>query len=275
MQSLNIEEYISRIPLGIQLMYYDLFKEKTINYEELHYGVYKRQYYRIYNKKQTTHPIIFFIHGGGWWHGSPKVIAAIGKFFYKQGYTVVLPAYRLVPEYIFPTQIEDVTMAFKHMMRYLGIENANQKIIVMGFSAGGELGARLVFDERRHKQHHIDPKCIKGFISLAGVLDFTKCETRYTKTLIKRYLGTEERENILSPTALIPKSPQVPVLCVHGQRDRFIARENAISFNEKVKEQGGSSALYIVQGKHHSDLMTLLMGKGKWGAAPILNFIER
>ena len=67
-----------------------------------------------------------FVHGGGWWHGSPKTSSCIGKFFNDLGYNVVIPAYRLVPLYKYPTQINDVFAAVKD---YLNKYNNTKELI--------------------------------------------------------------------------------------------------------------------------------------------------
>ncbi|MDZ4907238.1 alpha/beta hydrolase, partial [Clostridium perfringens] len=137
-----------------------------------------KQYYRIYNGDRDK-PIIFFIHGGGWWHGSPKTSSCIGKFFNDLGYTVILPAYRLVPLYKYPIQINDI---FKSIKCYLSSEEnlESRKFIVVGFSAGGELATNLVFNSKKQLEFGIDKSIFKGMITLAGVLDFEKCISKHS-----------------------------------------------------------------------------------------------
>ncbi|MDZ7548770.1 alpha/beta hydrolase, partial [Clostridium perfringens] len=103
MRNYRIEEKIEMIPVMYKILIGNL-KSRKNNFKNLKYGENIKQYYRIYNGDRDK-PIIFFIHGGGWWHGSPKTSSCIGKFFNDLGYTVILPAYRLVPLYKYPIQI--------------------------------------------------------------------------------------------------------------------------------------------------------------------------
>lgn len=271
MRKINLAEYISRIPLGVKLFYYDFLGGRPVQKEEVYYGEHPKQYYRLYRGESTSKPIIFFIHGGGWWHGSPRVLGAIAKFFHKRGYTIVMPAYRLVPTARYPEQTKDIASAFSKVLEDLKL--AHPSVVVMGFSAGGELATRLVFDQELHNAYGIDKKVFKSLITLAGVLDFMKCKNVYANLLIKNYLGDEMDQEGLNPIHLVQEAT-CPVLCLHGEKDEFIDKENSISLSERVKKIGGLSQLIYVKKAHHSDLVTLFIGKGRRETIKILEFIE-
>ncbi len=271
MKASKIQEQLSRIPLLLKLLYYDYLGDEGQEVRNIPYGEEKRQYYRVYKGNNPKLPLIFFIHGGGWWHGSPQFSSAVGKFFAKRGYTTVLPAYRLVPKARYPQQIEDIVTAFKEVLKNETL--AYKGIIVMGFSAGGELGARLVFDQSLQSLHGYSESCFKGFVSFAGVLDFKTCQSAYTKLLIKNYLPQGYKIEEVNPLRLV-SSRSFPVLCLHGKRDRLIERENALNFIQRVKEVGGKGEVILLEGYHHSDILRLVIGKGMRETAFIWKFIE-
>lgn len=268
---LKIEEYLSRIPLMMKLIYYDCLGRQGLSYSDISYGTHKRQYYRLYRGNKKNLPTVFFIHGGGWWHGSPRFFSAIGKFFCKRGYTTVLPAYRLVPYATYPNQIEDIATAFSKFVASQDIKP--KSIMVIGFSAGGELAARLVFDKKLQNKYNINPNVFSGMLSLAGVLDFETHQSSYAKLLIKNYLSGKYTSEETNPKRLIYKS-NFPVFCVHGVRDKLIEPCNAISFAKRVKEVGGESYLYLIRGYHHSDILNLFIGKGQKETPTIIHFIR-
>lgn len=274
MRNFKIEEYLSRIPLVLKLVHGDLIKEQAMHYKDISYGIDKRQYYRVYQGTNKDLPLVFFIHGGGWWHGSPKVLRAIGKFFYKRGFTIVLPAYRLVPQHTYPKQIRDVMSAFVHVIKNLPHESYNHKVAVIGFSAGGELGAHLVFDRELQEKYGIDQDAFKCFISLSGVLDFMKCKSAHSQELIKNYLGRKYDIAKANPKNLIKEQVSTPVLCVHGSKDKLIDIQNAISFAETINRHGGNAETQRLEGYHHSDIMMLFIGHGKEETNKLLTFIK-
>lgn len=267
----RIEEKIAMVPIMYRVLHENIQSRKN-SFENFKYGENIKQYYRVY-KGDKNKPIILFIHGGGWWHGSPKTSSCIGKFFNDLGYNVVLPAYRLAPLYKYPTQIDDVFMALKD---YLSKENdiENKKIIVIGFSAGGELAANIVFNLEKQKEFGIDNSIFKGLITLAGVLDFTKCISKHSINLIENYIGKNNLFEEKNPVNLIKEYNSIPVLCLHGNKDPLIDLENSISFVEKINSLNGNAKLEILDDKHHSDIISLVINKGEKESKIILDFIE-
>ena len=75
-----------------------------------------------------------------------KNLSYIGSFFNKLGYNVLIIGYRLVPLYKYPTQINDV---FEALKTFSNNENSTRDIIVIGFSAGGELACNLVYNLKK------------------------------------------------------------------------------------------------------------------------------
>ncbi|SFA84052.1 alpha/beta hydrolase [Clostridium frigidicarnis] len=275
MVKFQLEEIFLRFPLVIRTFKYNILAEKKIKYKDFKYGENKRQYYRVFYGNKSENPIIYFIHGGGWWHGSPRMYSAIGKFFCDLGYTVVLPGYRLAPKYKYPNQIEDV---FKVLQHFNANEETNyynkNNIIVMGFSAGGELAANIVFNKSMQHKYKIDENKIKGFISMSGVLDFTECTSLYSKMLLYNYINNKSYIKKINPVNLIDNKIEIPVLCLHGNKDPIINIRTSKSFIKKLNNLGGKGEFYLVKGKHHSDITNLVMGHGQNESKKIVSFIE-
>lgn len=277
MNKVNIEEYLKKIPLVIKTIKYNIIVDKYIKPEHIKYGKNIKQYYRVYNKKNNEKPIIFFIHGGGWWHGSPKMCVCVGKYFEKLGYTTALPAYRLAPLHKYPSQIEDIYSAFSHYIKN-DINYNNRKFIVMGFSAGGELAANLIFNEDMQDKYKVDSSIFKGLVTFSGVLNFETCISKHSKRLIKNYLGEDININDVNPLNLINEDINIPILCIHGERDILINKQNSISFVDKINSINNIkdiAKVEIIKGKYHSDINELIMGSGDENSKIVLDFIGR
>lgn len=276
MSKLKIEEYLKKISIVRKTIKYNIVVDKNIKPEHIKYGDNIKQYYRIYNKNNNEKPVIFFIHGGGWWHGSPKMCACVGKYFEKVGYTTVLPAYRLAPVYKYPSQIEDIYSAFSNFISN-NIEYKYKKIIVMGFSAGGELAANLIFNEDMQEKYKVDSSIFKGLVTFSGVLNFETCISKHSKRLIKNYLGEDTNINCVNPLSLIKEDISIPILCIHGDRDSLINKQNSISFVDKINSINnikGIAKVEIIKGKYHSDINELIMGDGDENSKIVLDFIK-
>ena len=249
---------------------YSYIKDINIKGYKIKYGNNSRQYYKLYKQNYDCDTTIFFVHGGGWWHGSASLYSSVGKYFYKRGYNAVIVGYRLVPIYRYTSQIDDVFLALKH---YLSNYKNNSKIIVSGYSAGGELASHIVFDGKRHKEYKIDTNKLKGFISISGVLDFLKCTSSYSKLLIKNYIYEKEMKET-NPINLLNKEVNIPIMCIHGDSDSLIDLENSISFVKKAKIIDENTSLKIIKKAEHEDTIDIVRGNGNQYSKYILDFIK-
>jgi acetyl esterase len=90
------------------------------------------------------HPVLVYLHGGGWVAGSPKSHHKLGLRFAEAGFLVVNVDYRLAPEAPFPAPFDDcvfaVHWAAQNAARYGGDP---KRLAVGGDSAGGNLTAAV------------------------------------------------------------------------------------------------------------------------------------
>lgn len=250
---------------------YSYLKDLSIKGKNIKYGNNIKQYYKVYSpKNKSSNSVIFFIHGGGWWHGNPSLYSSVGKFFYKLGYETVICGYRLVPNYRYPTQIEDVFRAISHFIKNNKDINS---IVIAGYSAGGELASRIVFDHNRQEKYNINHNLIKGFVSLSGVLDFSKCTSLYSKLLINNYIYKNNIQNA-NPINLLNKEIDIPIMCIHGSSDTLINVNTSISFINKVNNLDENKVLQIIKKAEHEDTIDLIRGDGNKYSEYILKFIK-
>ncbi|MDR9803832.1 alpha/beta hydrolase [Rhizobium hidalgonense] len=94
-------------------------------------------------RKISTRTILLYLHGGGFVVGSLEshhaICAEIADF---SGAELVSVDYRLAPEYRWPAQTDDGFAVLKHLLA------ANNKVVLIGDSAGGNLAAGLALRAR-------------------------------------------------------------------------------------------------------------------------------
>ncbi|CAN5501889.1 hypothetical protein BH09CHL1_BH09CHL1_21160 [soil metagenome] len=84
----------------------------------------------------TPYPLVLWIHGGGWTSGDKRNIAV--RYLLDDGFAIASMNYRLMPEALFPAQIQDANAALSWVW-----DNAKtfkfdlDRVIVAGGSAGG------------------------------------------------------------------------------------------------------------------------------------------
>ena len=240
-----------------KMLRYAYTKDRYIKCANVKYGNDKKQYYKVY-KCDNNKPTIFFIHGGGWWQGSPSLYSGVGKFLFKHGYTTVLVGYRLVPHYRYPIQIED---AFKALRHYIKHNEQDNKIILGGYSAGSEIASHLAFDINRQNDYDINRSILKGFMSISGVLNFNECYSKKSKKLINNYLYTNDI-NDCNPINFVDEKSTISTLCIHGDSDTLIDVNNSKTFINRLRELNNKAYIKIIKGYEHEDAIDIIRGNG-------------
>ena len=91
-------------------------------------------------KGAGPHPVMIYLHGGGWAFGSPASFRKLGMQFAEAGYLTIVLDYRLAPEHPFPAALEDtmftVEWARDNARRWNG---DGARIAIGGDSSGGNL----------------------------------------------------------------------------------------------------------------------------------------
>jgi acetyl esterase/lipase len=94
-------------------------------------------------------PVIVFFYGGSWNSGFREGYGFLGRALAAQGYVVVLPDYRKVPEVRFPRFVEDAAAAVAWTHANIGNHGGDPgRIAVSGHSAGAHIAAMLALDPK-------------------------------------------------------------------------------------------------------------------------------
>ena len=96
----------------------------------------------IYMSEEVTSPkaTIINIHGGAWVYGSKEVYKFYCMSLAKRGFVVVNINYRLAPENLFPSALEDINQALTFIEKQAGEYCIDkERLILVGDSAGAQL----------------------------------------------------------------------------------------------------------------------------------------
>jgi pectinesterase len=204
------------------------------------------------DKSQKLGAAIMIIHGGGWRSGNRTQHHALAQRLAALGYVCFTPEYRLSTEALYPAAVYDLKAALRWMHKHgkkYGVDTS--KIVVAGFSAGGQLAALLgttnndknFEGEGCHEKYSSN---VQAIIDLDGTLSFVHAESGEAddskKTSASTYwFGYSKKENFklleeASPLTHVGK--QTPptlfinsgVTRMHAGRDDFIKvlKENNI-----------------------------------------------
>lgn len=212
------------------------------------------------------HPLILYIHGGGWIGGHtrhsgaladfPKVLASLAA----EGFTVASLEYRLSGEARFPAQLQDVNAA----LRFLRAHAADYRIDparvgLWGGSAGGHLAALTALTCRNTT---LDPRaardvCVQAVVTWYGVYDFKGMSaTPDGNAAGVKLLGCDgpcpaDKLAAVSPVTYIDaKDP--PFLLIHGEADKSVPVDQSHLGEAALRKAGVPVESIYIPGVDHS-----------------------
>ena len=226
------------------------------------------------------YPVIFFVHGGAWSVGDKSHHTAKGLYFAKKGYVFVNVNYRLAPDVSYPDFAYDVAQAlswvYNHIGEYCG---DNQKIYLMGHSAGGHLVALISYDEKFLNKYGLDASIVKGLILLdGGGYDIVNVYESYPvlySLLFKKAFG--EDLNILRDASPIYHLDEVeyvpPTLIIYTNWE--LTQVSAERLIDKLDSIGASFETFYAQGKTHDTVSRDIGKPGDETTEIILKFLKK
>jgi acetyl esterase/lipase len=241
--------------------------------------------------RSTRHPLVVFIHGGGWTSGHtrhsgafenwPAVLASLSA----RGYVVASVEYRLSGEARFPAAIQDVKAAIRWLRAHAATYGVDEtKTVVWGGSAGGQLAALAATTcgvqalepvppapapggaPAKPRQEDRESDCVQGLITWYGIFDFSTLLSQSgaapqqmgaAGSAPSQYLGCALSDcpgNVLAAaSAAHYVSPQSPpALLIHGTEDRTVPVQQSRDFYELLKSKGVAVQLVEIPNVDHS-----------------------
>lgn len=221
-------------------------------YTKIAYGQHPKQYMLFCPANEESpqqNEFIYFIHGGGWRFGKPERYIPAARLFCQLGYDVILVTHRRAPRYKFPHLHEDIFQSFQTAVQ---LELLKEKTaIVIGISAGGNLGGLLVYDRKSLRKIGLNQSRFSGFVSIAGALNLSAFPDTFP---LRSYAGKWGSKQFYkaSPITYLQAPENLPALCMHGTQDAVVPYESSTSFVQKLRDcQCSNVTLYTVKdGKH-------------------------
>ena len=228
------------------------------------YGTDPRQKLDVYVPKATgtERPVVVFIYGGSWSSGTRDGYQFAGRALAAQGFVVVIPDYRLVPQVRFPGFVQDgaaaVRWAMANAARFGG---DGQRIVLMGHSAGAHIAAMLALDEQWLGQDRV---AVRGFVGLAGPYDFLPLDPGAAQNALGNWPRPAETQPITYAGAGDP-----PTLLLAGAKDDTVKPRNSTALADKLKSAGVDATATIYPKVGHVGIVTALSEPFR-GKAPVL-----
>jgi len=190
-------------------------------------------------------PFLLAIHGGGWTQGNQSSFAWLWPRIRGLGISLVLPSYRLAPQFAFPVAYDDLV----DVCKWLGHHGTAHGLdatrgVLFGSSAGGHLAMLLA--TRGMKEVPLIPR-FRGVAAYCGPVDLfaqNKSNTAMTKGFLAATPEqSPERYRDASPIFHIHRD-MPPVWLAHGSADQLVSVSHSREMVAAL-QQGGHKPVYL------------------------------
>jgi acetyl esterase/lipase len=227
----------------------------------------KKQSLDVYSPPEgKNHPVIVWIHGGGWSKGDKASLQQKPRAFVEKGFVLVSVNYRLVPAVTVKDIMADLAQSLRwvrdHAAEYRGDPNS---LIIMGHSAGAHLAALLCTDDRYLKAAGAPMTSLKGCVPLdVSAYDIPKrihdVDDGISNTF-KTIFGTEEAaQREVSPVHHIAKNKHIPSFLILHVASRDDTKAQAHWLAGKLTEANIAAHVVAAEGKTHGTISSDLGG---------------
>jgi acetyl esterase/lipase len=198
----------------------------------------------IYRPPQVgKYPAIMVIYGGAWQSGSPTSNEAFSRYMAARGYVVWAIAYRHIPRYRFPAQIEDVESALDFLRTHAAqYETDPNRIAILGRSAGAQLAMLAAYRPGiKPVQAVVD---YYGPVDLAaGYYNLPKPSPIDIRLVLNLLLGGSPSDfpkqyMLASPIHAVAQSAP-PSLLIYGGRDNVVQAKYGRQMHKRLQAVRG------------------------------------
>lgn len=212
------------------------------------------------------HPVIVWIHGGGWKAGDKGSLQKKPKALVEKGFVLVSLNYRFMPAVTVKDMMGDLAKGMRWVREHVAEHRGDpERIVVMGHSAGAHLAALLCTDDRYLKAAGVPMNCLKGCVPLdVSAYDIPKriqdIDDGISSTFKTVFGKDEASQRELSPVFHIAKDKHIPPFLILHVASREDTKAQAHWLAGKLAEGSIAARVVAAEGKTHGTISTDLGG---------------
>ena len=241
----------------------------------------ERQTLDVYSPADgMNHPVVVWIHGGGWQGGDKKEVDKKPQAFADKGFVFVSINYRLLPNNVTIKQMAcDVAKAIRwtydHAKEYGGDPDT---IFVMGHSAGAQLAALVCTDDSYLKAEKLSLSNIKGCVPVDGdtydvPLQIQTVEQKRGDRYKEKF-GDADSQKDLSPVTHVAKGKNIPPVLILHVAEHPETKMQSQRLAKALQEAGVSAKAYPAEGKTHDTINADLGAPGDNPTKEVFEFLD-
>ena len=228
--------------------------------------------------KEIKGPIVIWIHGGGFTFGSAMVYKATAIYLARYyGCQVIIPNYRLSPEYKYPIPFQDCLNVYEKLVE------DGEKIDLIGDSAGGNIASALV-QTCISTNIQVPEKLVllspwldlskKSVSNKNNNSDYSPFDNLDTLAFSRDYIGEINDENPnVSP--LRGSFKGFPKTHVQASKNEFLFDDARLCLEKLKKEGVGCSNHYEEKASHGWHLVPDFLPEASRSMDKVIEFLKR
>jgi len=221
-----------------------------VPFTEYCYGPNPYQSVAVYPAPKPTGELFAFMHGGGWTTGYKEWMGFMAPSFTAHGITFASIGYRLAPQHLFPTGLEDCAAAIRFLYERAASFNGDRnRLFLGGHSAGGHYAALLAVRRDWQAKINLPTDVLKGCLPISGVYRFGE---NSGLSMRPRFLGPEGNgaELAASPILHVQGKPP-PFFIACGENDFPHLVRQAVEMADALHVAGGDVTSLVLPGRTH------------------------
>jgi acetyl esterase len=205
-------------------------------------------------KGAGPHPVMIYLHGGGWAFGSPASFRKLGMQFAEAGYLTIVLDYRLAPEHPFPAAFEDTLFAVQWARDNARRWNGDgARIAIGGDSAGGNLSLSALAAGAPELRALIRAAVLfYGAFDLAATAERTR-ELPGLQTQLSTYVGGNTKlfaDPRVSPLRAVAAGRLAPCFILGAGEDAWCLADS-LMLAQALSAAGSPYELHVMEGMPH------------------------
>ncbi len=220
-------------------------------HKNIAYGLKARQRLDLFRSKSPhqKRPLIVFVYGGAWSHGDKKAYKFVGEAFAKEGFDVAVINYHLAPEHIFPSYVDDLTLAINFLSQQKQkLEISSDNIVLMGHSAGAFNLMSALYHPSPYEKTDLDN--IKAVVGIAGPYHFDYKGDPLAQDAFDQSVPFQQ----VMPYYFV-KSNQIRHYLLTAENDKIVRDSNSIDMQNMLKQHGNHCEIRTIPKTGHVTIM--------------------
>ena len=241
----------------------------------------QRQMLDVYAPPQgKDHPVVVWIHGGGWRVGDKASVQKKAQAFVDKGFVLVAVNHRFYPNVTVKEMAGDIAKAIRWVHDHAAEQGGDPKaIFVMGHSSGAHLAALVCTDDRYLKAEGLSLAILKGCMPVdVSVYDIPKRLKEGgtgTAMFTKTFSENADAQRDYSPVTHIAKGKHIPPFLILHVADRLETKTQSHWLADKLKEAGIAVQVVAAEGTDHGTINTNLGKTGDRPTQEMWEFLQR